>query len=165
MLQYIPLANAGAVLRKAKKLRGEFVQQNDQPRVGVAVIVLRQGKVLLGRRMKMPGRNTWQCPGGYMQQGESVFESARREVAEASGLVIHNLNYGPYTNNRFTNGGLHTVTLYVVADYMGGEAIVKEPNEIECWQWVDINEMPQPLFLPLQKLMDKHGDWFTALGQ
>jgi 8-oxo-dGTP diphosphatase len=148
----------------ARKITAVTVYQTDKPQVGVAVIIFRQGKFLLGQRKKTPGANSWQCPGGFMQIGESVFEAARREVEAETGLFIHNLEYGPYTNNRFVNEGAHTVTLYVLAEYMSGEAAVKEKDQAKSWQWFDLNELPQPLFLPLQILVDKHGDWLKSVA-
>ena len=136
---------------------------SNYPQVGVAIVILRDGKMLMGKRAKMPGINTWQCPGGFMEAGESVFECGRGKVEQETGLVVHNLRYGPYTDNRFANDGVHTVSLYVVADYMGGEAIPREPDEVDAWSWVDIHDLPEPLFLPLEKLVKKHADWFSTL--
>ena len=143
----------------------EILYQTDKPQVGIAVVIYKQGKCLLGKRKKSPDANTWQCPGGFMKMGESVFEFARRKVEQDTGLAIHNLEYGPYTNNRFVNEGIHTVTLYVVAEYLSGEVVGKEKDRANCWQWFDLNELPQPLFLPLQRLIDKHGDWFHRSEQ
>lgn len=147
-----------------QKTKVVIVYQTNQPQVGVAVVIYKQGQYLLGQRKKSPGVNTWQCPGGLMQIGESVFECARREVEEETGLIIHNLEYGPYTNNRFVNEGVHTVTLYVVAEYLSGEVVVREKDKAICWQWFNLNELPQPLFLPLQILVDRHGDWLASIG-
>ncbi len=138
----------------------KIAYQTDQPQVGVAVVIFRQGKCLLGKRKKSPEKNSWQCPGGFMRSGESVFECARRKVKEETGLVIHNLKYGPYTNNRFIDDSVHTVTLYVVAEYLGEAMDEKEKDRAKCWQWFNLNELPQPLFLPLQRLVDEHNNWF-----
>jgi len=133
------------------------------PRVGVAALVLHEGRLLLGQRRKSPGVNTWQCPGGLLEQGESVFECARRETLEETGIQIHNLRYGPYTNNRFANPGDHSVTLYVLADYMGGDIVRREPERADHWQWVDVASLPQPLFLPLALLLEKQADWWRSV--
>ena len=52
----------------------------DGPRVGVGVIVLREGRVLLGRRLGSHGAGTWQFPGGHLEAFERVEDCARREV-------------------------------------------------------------------------------------
>ena len=58
------------------------------PVVGIGVAVLRDDQVLLVRRAKDPGRMTWSLPGGAQELGETVFEAARREVMEETGLAV-----------------------------------------------------------------------------
>lgn len=48
--------------------------------VGVAVIVKRGGKILLIKRQGSHGAGTWAPPGGHIDFGESVEETARRET-------------------------------------------------------------------------------------
>ena len=49
------------------------------PRVGVAVLLLREGKLLLGQRLSPHGAGTWAPPGGYLEFGESLDACARRD--------------------------------------------------------------------------------------
>ena len=50
------------------------------PRVGVAVIVVRDGRVLVGRRRSAShGDGMWQFPGGHLEFGETVEACAARE--------------------------------------------------------------------------------------
>ena len=59
------------------------------PKVAVAVVVAREGCVLLGRRAawtKSPG--TWSFPAGFVERGEKVEDAALREVREETGLEI-----------------------------------------------------------------------------
>ncbi len=58
------------------------------PRVGVGVVVVRDGRVLLVRRGRPPRVGRWSIPGGLQQLGETVEAAARREVAEETGLVL-----------------------------------------------------------------------------
>ena len=44
------------------------------PRVGVGVIVQRDGRILLGKRLGAHGEGTWALPGGHLEFGESVAE-------------------------------------------------------------------------------------------
>ena len=61
------------------------------PLVGVGAVVVRDGHVLLIRRAKPPRQGEWSLPGGLQKLGETVFEAARREVAEETGVVIRPL--------------------------------------------------------------------------
>jgi 8-oxo-dGTP diphosphatase len=55
-------------------------------RVGVQCFVLRDGGILLGRRVRVFGAGSWGLPGGKLEQGESVFDAARRELYEETGV-------------------------------------------------------------------------------
>jgi len=122
------------------------------PRVGVGVIILRDGRLLLGKRKGAHGAGTWALPGGHLEFGETVEACAAREVWEETGLSIHSIIRGPYTNDIFPEAGRHYVTLFVVARSSPGEPRVYEPAKCDCWQWFRWSELPQPLFPPLASL-------------
>jgi 8-oxo-dGTP diphosphatase len=123
------------------------------PRVGVGVIVLREGLVLLGQRAGSHGADTWALPGGHLEFGESVEECAAREVMEETGLSIQDVRLGPYTNDVFVSEAKHYVTLFVTAGCPAGEPQLREPEKCSCWQWFSWAELPQPLFQPLASLV------------
>ena len=59
-----------------------------RPFVGVGVVVWRGAEVLLVRRSHAPRAGQWSLPGGLQELGETVFETARREVREETGLTV-----------------------------------------------------------------------------
>jgi len=59
-----------------------------RPRLGSAVIVVHEGKVLLGKRNKINANNKWVLPGGGIDWGENSEEAAKREALEETGLEV-----------------------------------------------------------------------------
>lgn len=60
----------------------------ERPIIGVGVIVWSAGRVLLIRRAQPPREGEWSLPGGAQKLGETVAETARREVQEEAGIEI-----------------------------------------------------------------------------
>ena len=131
----------------------EAAEEKKRPLVGVAVIVVRQGRVLLGRRKNSHGSGTWQFPGGHLEYGESIEGCARRELKEETGLDIDTMRMGPYTNDIFEKERKHYVTLFVIADQTRGDARVMEPDRCERWDWFPWSRLPEPRFLPIINLL------------
>ena len=48
----------------------------------------RDGRVLLGRRAKDPGKGLWDIPGGFVEEDEHPLVALERELLEATGLVV-----------------------------------------------------------------------------
>lgn len=123
----------------------------ESPRVGVGVIVVRDGLVLLGRRRGSHGAGSWALPGGHLEFGETVEACARRELLEETGLSLIDWRPAPYTSDVFPDAGRHYVTLFVQAR-CEGEPQRLEPERCEGWQWCRWSALPQPLFRPLATL-------------
>ncbi len=51
-----------------------------RPRVGIGVMVMKDGKVLLGKRKGSHGAGEYAWPGGHMEYMESFEDVAKREV-------------------------------------------------------------------------------------
>lgn len=59
------------------------------PKLAVAVLLVREGQVLLGRRgpgTREPGK--WSFPAGFVERGERVEAAAAREAREETGLDV-----------------------------------------------------------------------------
>lgn len=124
----------------------------NSPLVGVGVIVLKEGRVLLGERRGSHGAGTWALPGGHLDFGESVESCAKRETLEETGLALDRVVLGPFSNEAFTVSGKHYVTLFVIAACPDGEPTLMEPHKCGRWAWFPWDAMPAPLFTPLERL-------------
>lgn len=120
------------------------------PRVGVGVIVKKDGKVLALLREGAHGKGTWSIPGGHLEFNESWEECAIREVFEETGVEIENIKLVGLTNDIFEKEEKHYITLFMFADWKSGEPYVKEPEKCPEIVWADWQDFPKPVFLPLE---------------
>ena len=134
------------------------MEEQKRPKVGVGVIIIKDDKVLLGKRKGSHGEGSWAFPGGHLEFGESLEECANREVMEETGITIKNIRKISYTNDIFPEEGKHYITCFVRADYDAGEVQILEPNKCEKWDWFEWNKLPEPCFIPLQNLLKDNID-------
>ncbi|HYV96611.1 MAG TPA: NUDIX hydrolase [Gemmatimonadaceae bacterium] len=127
--------------------------EGDRPRVGVGVLVLRNGRVLLGERKGSHGAATWAPPGGHLEYGETVETCAAREVLEETGLAVSDLVRGPWTNDVFDADRRHYLTVFLIARNASGEPRVCEPAKCARWDWFEWSALPAPLFAPMASLV------------
>lgn len=124
-----------------------------KPIVGIGVLIIKDEKILLGKRNKNPGKNTYSLPGGKLEFGESFEECARREVKEETGLEIKEFKFICVNNDIFENN--HFVTLgFVAKDFYGEPKNLEE--EINTWEWFDLKNLPKNIFIPSKKIIEKY---------
>jgi len=126
-----------------------IINEKMRPRIGVGVLVEKQGKVLLGKRKGSHGAFTWGAPGGHLELGEKVEECAKRELLEETGLKAVAVTLGPWVEDVMENGKKHYITLFVKIDQFEGELQLLEPDKCEGWEWFSWDQLPHPLFPPL----------------
>jgi len=128
---------------------------NVSPAIGVGVLIWKNKKLLLGKRINEDKSYCWQFPGGHLEGDESVAECARREVLEETSLQIKQLRHLGFTDESFEMNQQQYITLFVSAEYESGEAQVLEPDKCGSWQWFDHANLPRPLFLPILLFLEQ----------
>lgn len=141
------------------------MKEYKNPNVGVGVLVYRgknpsyrewsKDELLMVKRHKVHGSETWSTPGGYLEFGESFEDCAVREVKEETGIVVARPKFYAVTNDVFPAEGKHFVTIWMRAWYFSGEVRIGSPDEIAKFGWFEVNHLPKPLFPPLQNLLSK----------
>jgi ADP-ribose pyrophosphatase YjhB (NUDIX family) len=79
-----------------------------------ALITDEEGRLLVTVRKAEPAKGMWDLPGGFVDPGESVEESVRREIQEELGLDIISLSYFCSFPNIYEFGGVSYFTADVV---------------------------------------------------
>jgi 8-oxo-dGTP diphosphatase len=126
--------------------------EHSHPLVGIGVIIVRDGKVLMHKRKGAHGEGHWSFPGGHLEFGESPEECAKRETMEEAGMEIEDMEVVALTND--ISSVTHYVTIYVKANKAFGLPKIMEPDKCERWDWFAWEELPEPLFLPVQNLLN-----------
>lgn len=100
--------------------------ETSKPRIGVGVIVVKEGKILMGKRKGSHGTGLWAFPGGHLEFGESVSECATRELEEETGLKALSIRLGPWIENMMDHGKKHYITLIAIVDEFEGWQLLKK---------------------------------------
>ena len=134
----------------------------NKPQVGVGVLILKDGKFLLGKRKNAHGAGAWCPPGGHLEFNESWEDCAIRETLEETGIKIKNIRFGTATNDIFEKENKHYMTAIMLADYDSGEVKIMEPEKCEEWGWFEWGKdtLPRPLFTTEQNLLKQNFDPF-----
>jgi len=120
----------------------------------VVAIVCQNGQVLMARRRAKEGDLHWQFPGGAVEEGETEFHAAEREISEETGVVCRaTTKLGERTH---PSSNRHIV--YVACDYVSGTAEVKDAEELDRVQWMTPKEVfasiTSDLFAPVKKFLE-----------
>lgn len=128
----------------------------DRPKVGVAVAVCRDDRVLLGLRKRAPGAGMWALPGGHLEGGETFEECGIREIKEETGILLSNICLWTVENVIYRKDARHFVVVYMRSDLFDSQkAKVIEPTECERLGWFLWSKLPTPLMLSTQRLVDR----------
>ncbi len=135
-----------------------------RPRVGVGIMILKDSRVLLGRRHSDPekagselhGEGTWTMPGGKLDFREELEDAASREVKEETGILIDKTKLKIINIGNEIVPDKHFVTIGYLCEDFTGDPIVMEPEEIVGWKWFDLDNLPDPIFPPSQKLLNAY---------
>lgn len=69
-------------------------QPSAKPSIGASAVIFRaDGCVLIIQRGQPPFPGIWSLPGGHIESGERPIDTARREVAEETGLAVEILGH------------------------------------------------------------------------
>ncbi len=82
------------------------------PKIVVGILARNKNKFLLAREMLEDGKESWIVPGGKVEFGESIEESAKRELLEETGIKAKNLKFICFKEAIFPKVNYHTVIFF-----------------------------------------------------
>lgn len=128
-----------------------------RPKVGVGLLIVKGGKILLGKRKGAHGEGEYAGAGGHLEQLESFEECSLRELAEEAGasLKVKNIRFLCVTNLR-KYAPKHYIDIGMVAEWDDGNPEIMEPDKLENGNWYDMNDLPTPLFGVIPKYVEAY---------
>ena len=110
------------------------------PRLNPAAIMLvrRDDELLLARSPHFPP-GMYSALAGFVEPGESIEETIRREVREEVGVEVGDVRYFGSQPWPFPN----SLMIGFIADYAGGELKIGDPEEIEDAGWYPVDDLPK----------------------
>ncbi|NPV75577.1 MAG: NUDIX hydrolase [Anaerolineae bacterium] len=92
----------------------------EDPKVAVAVLVEKDGQVLLTQRLNVPFQGLWTLPAGFVNAHESPEKAAERECLEETGLIVKATRLVDILSGREHPRGADIFIAYQ-AEIIGGE--------------------------------------------
>jgi 8-oxo-dGTP diphosphatase len=129
---------------------------NQNPKVGVAIIITKDDQVLLMKRKGPHGTGTWTTPGGHLDFGETPEQCAAREAKEEVGLDVVDIRFRAFTNDIFEREGQHYISIWMEGKSTSGEPTIAAEEEVAEIGWYAWDALPSPLFLPLENLLKEN---------
>lgn len=123
----------------------------NQPSVGVAVVVIKDSKILLGRDDRKG--DVFGVPGGHWESGESLKECGQREVKEESGVVCGEPSLVSVYDFYRADKAKSYVTIGMKADYVSGQLTDLPEEKRSEWNWYTPEDALKLNLFPADKIL------------
>jgi 8-oxo-dGTP pyrophosphatase MutT (NUDIX family) len=129
--------------------------------VGATVLVLNPEHQLL--MIRRTDNDCWGVPGGAMEPGEHIEDTARRETREEAGLEVGSLQLfdvfsGPELYYRYPNGAeVYNVSVVYITSDAHGELALDPAEHIELGYFA-LDQLPEPISPPIRPILNTFRD-------
>src|SRR3989344_6119061 len=111
-------------------------QSENRPSVGVAVIIIKDKKILIGEDTRK-GVAMYGVPGGHWESGESLKDCAAREVKEEAGVNVGDISLISVYDFYREDKKISYVSIGMKAIYKSGEPTdLREEGRLN-WKWYE----------------------------
>lgn len=128
------------------------------PKLAVAVVLERDGKILLGQRgqnTRAPGK--WSFPAGFVERGEQVESAAIRETREETGVIAE---LGSLIGLFSHEGEAVVLAVYAASSFAGEPAA---SDDLDAVGWFELDALPELAFDHDPAIVRAWKSWFDSV--
>ena len=122
------------------------------PKVAVTAIILRDGRVLLTRRVNTPQQGLWTFPGGFVDAGEDPADAAERECLEETGLKVRVTGLVDVLSGQEHPRGSHILIVYR-GEILAG--MLHPGDDADRAEFFSLDELPPLAFQSTQEIINR----------
>jgi 8-oxo-dGTP diphosphatase len=130
---------------------------NKKIRIGSAVLIIDDNKILLGRRNKEPNFGRWVLPGGKIEFGETHNQAAKREAKEELDLDVEIIRLAGKGVYHLIGGDEHRIIIYSIAKKARGK--IKPSSDISEAKFFSKDELTNLDITPIVREILKDEKW------
>jgi 8-oxo-dGTP diphosphatase len=133
------------------------------PTPAADIILQRDSKILMVRRKKDPFKGQLALPGGFINEGETAEEAARREAIEETTLEVKPIEIlGVYSDPK-RDPRKHIMSIVFVGIIVGGSD--KAGDDAESIEWVELGTIEkQDIAFDHAQILRDYKKWKTSDG-
>ena len=137
---------------------GSTYYANSAPCVS-ALVEDAKGRLLLSRRAVEPYLGLWDCPGGFLEEGEHPLDGLRRELEEETGLVAGPARFVGVWMDVYGDApeAAATLNIYWAVEVDEGEPVAAD--DVSELRWFRADELPAPDDLAFATVEDALEAW------
>ncbi|MEV0530873.1 NUDIX domain-containing protein [Kitasatospora sp. NPDC050463] len=116
--------------------------------VGVHLVLIENGRVLLGQRANTTFANQhWHAPAGHLEAGESVLAGMAREADEELGITIReeDLDLVHTLHHLDADDGAGRLQLFFAPRAYLGKITNREPDKCTALRFWPLDDLPEPI--------------------
>ena len=122
------------------------------PKVAAAVLIERDGRILLVRRAVNPQKGLWTLPAGFIDAGEDPGKAAERECLEETGLYVQVTALLDVLPNHEHHRGANIIIFYR-AEIVNGDLV--PGDDVDRADFFPKNNLPPLAFTTTKQIIDK----------
>lgn len=125
------------------------------PKVGVGVVVVENGRLLLIRRAVNPQKGRWSIPAGFVDSGEDPQKTAVREAFEETSLTVAITGLEDVYFNAATKPGQPGASIFIIyrARLLGGE--MQAGDDADAVGFFSLHDLPELAFPSTNAIIER----------